>query len=1230
MKTNQRGRKQAAALFVCILLFLSNLPAASAQSRETNRTVNAGVFYFDGYHMKDEDGGYTGYGIEFLNLVSEYSHLNFVYTGYDRSWEDMLSMLESGEIDVVTSARRTSEREEKFAFSMPIGKNSTILSIESGNRRILTGNYATYNGMTVGVLAGSGQRQMLADFSQERGFTYHTREYGDAAQLEQDLQDGVIDAILSSSLRRADGEKTLDTLADDYFYAIVRKEDQDLLSEINYAIDQMNLNEVDWSNLLYNKYYGTANESATEFTARERLDISAAVAGKKQITVTAMGDQKPYSYVEGGKLKGILPEYFDSLMKMAGLPYTTIVPESREEYYALAESGSVDVVIDWRQSTYEETTFAPNGFLTNSYMNTGVALVTRKDSGGEISTLAIGSQGSISPERMYFRDAQVLSYPTQEDALQAVLDREADAAYVYTYTAQVFVNDDHTDALQLSIMGSSRVLYKMYIRSGSDHELVTILNKCIQQMPDDVLNNLITEHTANTPENISLGRYMMAHPQLIVLGVLVAAVAIAMVLTSYQSSRWSRKLLETTERSKKELEEQLGIVNTLCRDYLVVYTLDVENAVIRSIKLGDSTTPGMSTEPGEEYPYADALREYIAARVLEEDREYLFEALSLEQIIKELKDSPEYTGTFRVRIDDAVHVYQFNYVPYQSVGEGEDRKNTLLLAGFRNIDEIVHREQAQKRILEAALVEAQRANVAKTTFLNNMSHDIRTPMNAILGFTTLALEHIENREQVEGYLDKILTSGKHLLSLINDILDMSRIESGKVKIEEKETSLPEILHDLKTIVQADVKAKQLSFYIDTLDVTNEMIICDKLRLSQVLLNIISNAMKYTPSGGTVSVRIIQTGDAPEGFASYQFRIKDTGIGMSQSFLEHLFEPFERERTSTISGIRGTGLGLAITKNIVDMMNGTIAVESEEGQGSEFIVSFRFRVKDGGEDGADEYLDRLADLRALVVDDDTNVCTSVSKMLSSMGLRADWTTRGEEAVIRTEFARDQDDPFRIFLLDWLIPDMNGVETARRIRKIAGDDVPIIILTAYDWTDIEDEARKAGVTAFCSKPLFLSELRGILTAPYRALGAAAEPEPPKKPLRGKKILLVEDNELNMEIARTILEEAGLVIDTADDGTGAVEKMRLSQPDTYDLILTDIQMPIMDGYEEARTIRGMDDPVKANIPIVAMTANAFAEDRQRAIDVGMDGYVPKPIDIARLMETLKGILIDHVKML
>ena len=1224
--THAHSGKRARCLLLCLLIFLSCLTTVNAAQPANNRTVKAGVFYFDGYHMEDEDGNLTGYGIEFLNLVSQYSHLNFSYVGYDQSWEDMQAMLDSGEIDVVTSARKTPDREEKYAFSLPIGRNSTILSIRSDNTSQLTGDYTTYDGITVGLVPGSSQNQALEDFAQANGFSYHAREYADAGQMAEDLQNGTIDAILSSNLRRTENEKTLDTIETDYFYAIVRKEDKDLLTEINYAIDQMNIHEGDWSNVLYYKYYGNSSPTALSFTARELAYIQDVAEGRKQITITSMGDRKPYSYVENGELKGILPDYFAQLMELAGLSYEIVVPSDRTEYYSLAVNDGVDVVIDWRQDQLKHNELEHSGFYTDAYLNSGVALVTRKDFNGEITTLAVADLlGDIAIEQDMIGNATVLNCQTRESALQAVLEGRADATYVYTYTAQSFVNNDPTASLQYSMLNSMRFDFRMYVRSSCDHELITILNKCIGQMPDDAISQIITTYTANTPENMTFGQYLWAHPQLVIVSALLAVASIGIIIVLCMRWLWSKKLLNTTEHANQELEKQLAIVNTLSRDYLNVYAANAKTNTARVVKLMGYVTPGLEPDSKKEVSYTGLLQGYISNRVYSEDRQYLAEALAMDTVIEKLGVSTEYSGSYRVLIDDEIHTYQFTCATYLETDGSVRDPGDFFLIGFRNIDELVRRDQEQKAVLETALAEAQRANIAKTTFLNNMSHDIRTPMNAILGFTSLAVSHIGNQKQVEGYLGKILTSSKHLLSLINDILDMSRIESGKVKIEEDEASLPEIMHDLKTIVQADVKSKQLSFYIDTLDVTNETIICDKLRLNQVLLNILSNAMKYTGSGGTVSVRIIQTDDAPEGYASYQFRIKDTGIGMSQEFLAHVFEPFEREHTSTVSGIQGTGLGLAITKNIVDMMHGTITVTSEVGKGSEFVVSFQFRVKDDlDDDGA--YMEKLADLRALVVDDDTHTCTSVSKILSSMGMRPDWTTRGEEAVIRTEFALEQEDPFRVFLIDWLLPDLNGVETARRLRRIVGKDATIIILTAYDWADIETEAKEAGVTAFCSKPLFLSELREILTAPYRKIEEAEESDASAQLLLGKKVLLVEDNELNQEIARTVLEEAGLVIDTADDGTEAVEAIQTAQAGAYDLILMDIQMPVMDGYTAARTIRAMDDPAKAKIPIVAMTANAFEEDRQKAFDAGMDGHVPKPIDIPKLMETLIMILTEE----
>ena len=528
-----------------------------------------------------------------------------------------------------------------------------------------------------------------------------------------------------------------------------------------------------------------------------------------------------------------------------------------------------------------------------------------------------------------------------------------------------------------------------------------------------------------------------------------------------------------------------------------------------------------------------------------------------------------------------------------------------------------------KDALSDALTAAEHANRAKTAFLNNMSHDIRTPMNAIVGFTALAASHLDNREQVRDYLGKISVSSQHLLSLINDVLDMSRIESGKVTIEEAEVHLPDVIHDLRTIIHSNVTAKHLDLFIDTQDVIHEDIVTDKLRLNQVLLNILSNAIKFTPAGGTISFRVIEKKSDKAGYAEFEFRVKDNGIGMSKEFQERIFEAFSREKTSTVSGIQGTGLGMAITKNIVEMMNGTISVRSEERKGSEFIVDLPCRIANPGK--VLEPLPELKGIRALVADDDIHTCLSVCAMLREIEMRPDWANYGKEAVIRAKEALDQGDPFGVYIIDWMMPDQNGIETARRIRSVIGSDAPIIILTAYDWADIEEEAREAGVTSFCSKPLFLSELRAVLAQPFRKdPDSGAAPEAPAFPdFEGKRILLAEDNEMNRLIATEILTAHGFAVDLAVDGSEAVDRMKNSPAGTYDIILMDVQMPRMDGYEATRQIRALEDKSKSGIPIVAVTANAFEEDRAVAMEAGMNGHLAKPYDIPKMIETLGELL-------
>ncbi len=1207
--------KKIFTLFVCFGLILSNIPLVAAAETASNRTVKAGVFYFDGYHMRDSDGVYTGYGIELLNLISQYSHLNFEYVGYDKSWEEMQDMLKRGEIDVVTSARKTKERAEAFAFSLPLERNSTVLSIQGQNTKFRSGDYSTYNGMTVGLLVGSSQNQTLPGFAEENGFTYQTREYDDSAQMEADLQNGSIDAILTSNLRRAENEKILDTIESDYFYAITRKGDQDLLDEINYAIGQMNINEGDWANVLYLKYYGNSSSSSDDFTPRELDYIQEVASGKKQITALSMVDRKPYSYMEDGKLKGILPEFFDSLMQMAGLPYEMIVPEDQEEYNRLKENGSVDVVVDWQQLASEENDYADGGFLTDTYMDTGTALLTRKDFSGPVASLAVteGQEG-LALEHEQFEKARILSYPTPEGALQAVLDGEADGAFLRTFSAQFFVNNDRTNSLQFSLIDSEQIMFNMYIRSNSDHELSTILNKCIHQAPDDVLSQLITKYTVGTPENVTFIKYMSAHPEMVFLLSVLIALFIGAILFLYLHFRWNNKLLRTTEQAKQKLEEQLAIVSALSRDYLNVYTLNMRNAAIRIVKLEGYLTPGLDRKSKEEYFYPLVLHRYVENWVLEEDREYMEEALSLERVKEALAASPEYTGTYRVRNGEEIHDYQFTFVSYQAEGQTDP----LVLAGFRNIDEIVRKEQQQKAILEDALHMAQDASEAKTSFLSSISHDIRTPMNAIIGFLALMQDEVDNPEMVREYVQRIDAASKHLLGLINDVLDMNKIENGSTTLSLAEMNLAEVIEEINTIIRPQAKAKNQTFDIFASHLNFEHLLGDKMRINQILINLLSNSVKYTPKNGSIEMRVDELPQVVDNYSRIRFTISDNGLGMSEDFLKVIFDPFTREDTRVTHEIQGTGLGMAITKSLVDLMGGSIKVESKLGEGSTFMVELELRIQEQ-EDNPRFWADHSVG-RMLVVDDDEGICRNVVHAMRETGVVVEYATGGEAAIQMMGDARQAGKPYDLILLDWKMPGMDGLETARLIRKSYPENIPILLLTAYDWSEIEQEAMEIGVDHFMPKPFFMSTFKEAIC---RVAGTPQKEESDDSVVRGKRILVVDDIEVNRIILVKILSSQGAVCEVAGNGQEAVDAFQNSQPGTYDLILMDVQMPVMDGYEATRTIRAGSHPEAGTVPIIAMTANAFMDDVRDAIASGMDAHIAKPVQIEKLKATIQQVL-------
>ena len=683
---------------------------------------------------------------------------------------------------------------------------------------------------------------------------------------------------------------------------------------------------------------------------------------------------------------------------------------------------------------------------------------------------------------------------------------------------------------------------------------------------------------------------------------------------------YQRFLLDCTDqknREKKKARHQMELVQALATDYSLVCFFDLDAGTGNALRNDDYDGSLFGDVFSGDILFEQSMELYARDFVYEEDRAAFLRGCTQEKIREELRDKKTYYIKYRIVRKGVVEYFEVKVVR-GGIWDG----HYGVVIGFHSVDEEIRSEMKQREILQEALSQANRANQAKSVFLSNMSHDIRTPMNAIVGFTSLAITHIDRQEQVKEYLEKIMTSGNHLLSLINDVLDMSRIESGKIHLEEKPCSLPEIVHGLCNILQADIRAKQLELHMDTVDVLNEEIYCDQLRLNQVLLNLMSNSVKYTEPGGSISIRITEENGMDDGYAKYFFRVRDTGIGMSKEFLEHIFEPFEREENSTISGIQGTGLGMAITKNIVDLMGGDIEVKSEQGEGTEFIVSFVFRLCP---DAEKEYnIPELENCRALVVDNDIDSCESVTHMLEQFGIRTEWTESEEEAVNRMREAIACKDSYQIYVIGWMPPEIDGIEIARRISREADNDVLILILTSYDWMDIEDEAKEAGVKAFCGKPLFMSELKKCL---YNALhGNRTEAENGEDKfgkLHGGRILLAEDVELNQEIAVEILGDAGFTTEVAGNGQIAVEMLEKSEPGYYQLILMDIQMPVMNGYEATKVIRKLENKELASIPILAMSANAFEEDKQEALKSGMNGHIAKPIDIDSMFETLSRIL-------
>ena len=940
---------RALLVFCCTLfILLTTIAPAAGEPTHERRTVRVGVLAQDGLCQKDANGKLSGYTIDLWHMANRYMDVKVEYVGYGKNWNELLQMLQNGELDILTNAQKSPEREQIFAFTKPTGVTSGLLNVRADNTKFIAGDYATYNGMRIGTFRKDRTYELFQKWAQEKGFTYQTTFYDTSTELYAAFLRGEVEAIIANSFRKPENEHTLDMFYTNNIYGIVRKDDTQLLNEFNYAINQMNASEGDWVHMLLYKYVTDTNTVKISFSHREQELIRQYQSGEKKLVVGVWTDRAPLSYVENGKLKGILPDLFDKIMQKAGIPYTIKLPKDKADYEKMCLDGSVDVIMDWRHDNIplaEERDYA----LSKKYLDTRIVLLKRNTLKGQPHTFAVENTTRLSNvEDKLVDDANVFLTNNVDESVRAVAYGKADATYLYYYMALYYLNQGSYKNLVYEILDNPGPDVHIAFTAGVSHELSGIISKCISQISNEERTQIINKYTTFQPQNMDFVTYIAYNPQMTLLFfVFILAISLG---------------------------------------FLLMY-----------------------------------MRLHEKKRLLAQEQAYAVK---------------------------------------------------------------------QEQLAEAA----QAANKSKTSFLFNMSHDIRTPMNAIIGFANLAQNAKCSTEQMHSYLSKILVASQHLLSLINDILEMSRIESGKITLEPAPTSWSEMLQELQTIMQEQIESKKQSFTISIAPLTHDYVMIDKLRMEQVLVNLVSNASKYTPERGSIRVELAQYPAAKPNHALYKISVIDNGMGMSEDFVKKIFSPFERANNSTVSKIQGTGLGMSITKSIVDLANGTIDVKSKLGEGTEIIVA---------------------------------------------------------------------------------------------------------VTLCLCTDAETAARNA-------KQLDKQQAQ------------AEQPD-----FKGKRLLVVEDNKLNREITVTILEQTGIITEQAEDGSVAVKMVQEAAPGYYDLILMDIQMPIMDGYEATKQIRALPDKRLAQLPIIAVSANAFEEDKKASLAAGMDGHIAKPINVPDLFALMQKLI-------
>ena len=1197
-------------LCFCVVLDLNAMAA-----QEETRTIRIPCGINDLLRL-DENGEPTGYCADYLNELAQIN--NWTYEYVNCTWSDAVTMLEQGELDILFPTDYLPEREKTMDFSTQVGGYTSYGLFARADTSYGYEEFSAFNGARIAVTPGSANEQALADFAQTHGFTYTPVHLNSVEEMIPALEAGQIDMLLISSSTKIPDTVLLSILDAAPFYYTVKAGNTALLDELNRGMQQLITTEPELAAETAQKCLVGDNTNALALTDGER----AFAASDPEIVIGFYEETEPLAYIqEDGTYSGIYVKLLECLRDNTGLNLTLRPISRSQDWKALLNSGEIDFYIGASKNFVRQ-----DGALssTNAILEYENILIMKQGCAFDsLDTPVIAlTQGrsywTDSLPELLHKEIEVQYYTNARQCLLAVARGDADATLINNLEFNYHSKNDRfagliqwQNFLSLSEVG-------LVTTADSDSPMFSIVNKAIRQLSPDLTDSIINSYLNMPYDSYTLADQLYTS-RLVLSTVSIAILAVVAIFVVIGLARRRQRIAE--EAVQKREKYQLQILAALSQDYSVIYYVDLDQNHSTAVRQKEGLRDAPESDVPPVHQYSEAMQSFLSTYVQPDTREPLLELCDPQAVIRRFREEKGFI--IRYRILPNHWNQEFFEMHFVDVSEGEQEH--VMVLGIRCVDEAVHEEQTQKQLLQDALEAANRASAAKSDFMSKMSHDIRTPMNAIIGMTAIAAAHVENPDRVRDALSKISSSSRHLLGLINEVLDMSKVESGTISLAAEEFSLSDLLNTMLLMIQPQIQAHNHHLQVHIQDIQHEDVIGDSLRIQQVFLNLMSNAVKYTPDGGEISLTVREQAVTTRSTGCYVFVVEDNGIGMSEEYLTHIFEPFSRAEDLRTSKIQGTGLGMAIAQNIVHMMNGNIAVESQPGKGSKFTVTIYLRLQDAQDIDTSD----LADLSVLVVDDDDCACQSLCAMLDEIGMRSEGCTSGQDAVAAVQRAMNTALPFYAAILDWKMPGMDGLDTARAIKRLVGDTLPIIILSAYDWSDIELEARAAGVDAFLSKPVFKSGLiRTFQSLRNQAPEDPSQTASPLEPLlrndfSGRRVLLVEDNDLNREIAREVLELAGLTVEEAENGQIAVERFSASEAGYYSLILMDIQMPVMNGYDAASAIRALKRPDALRVPILAMTANAFVEDIQAAKAAGMNEHLAKPIDFEALGSALKKYL-------